>query len=124
MQFVLFVSLIALLFLRPQEILPGLRGMPLYELVILTAIAASALWLLGQLSPRSLTARPTTVCVLGLLAAVMLSHLSNFLVGEAAAWGFQFFKVVVLYLLMLAVQKVREAAARIQCSGDELTWIA
>jgi putative inorganic carbon (HCO3(-)) transporter len=102
MQFFLFVSLVALLFLRPQEILPGLGGASLYELVILAAMAASALSLLGQLSPQSLTARPTTVCVLGLLVAVVLSHLSNFLVEEAATWGFRFFKVVVLYLLLLA----------------------
>lgn len=116
MRFLLFVTLIALLFLRPQELLPALSGLPLYEVVILAALAASALALLGQLSPNSLKSRPTTVCVLGVFVAVVLSHLTNFLVEEAATWGFRFFKVVALYLLLVAtVHTTRQLRRLLLC---------
>jgi O-antigen ligase len=102
MSFILFILVNVVLFLRPAEIIPGLEGAPIYELVILAALAASAPEVLGQLTTRSLAARPVTVCVLGLLAAVVLSNLSHGALYEARTGGLLFFKIVLYYLLLVA----------------------
>src|SRR5262249_20937915 len=57
---------------------------------------------LGQLGSRSLAARPITVCIFGLLPFAVLSHLLHLAAANAFASGFLVFKVVVLYLLLVA----------------------
>src|SRR6185312_4884877 len=76
--FVLFVLLNAMLFVRPAEIVPALLGWEIYQVCILACLLTSFPVLLEQLQPRALEARPLTVCVLGLLLAVVLSHLTAF----------------------------------------------
>src|SRR5690349_13125108 len=75
--FALFVVLNAILFVRPGDIIPALLGWDLYFACILACLACSFPVLFEQLAPQSLERRPITVCVLGLLLAVALSHLSH-----------------------------------------------
>src|SRR5947209_11070340 len=50
----------------------------------------------------SLRGRPVTVCVLGLQAAAVLSHVSHLDFDKAADWGYVFFTILVYYLLVVA----------------------
>jgi hypothetical protein len=101
--FGLFILLNAALYLRPAEIVPGLLGLEIYLVFILGCFAVAFPAILEQLSPRALEAWPITVCVLGLLLAVLLSHLSRFDLTDAALCGFEFFKIAVYYLLFVGL---------------------
>src|SRR5438874_2036781 len=79
-----------------------LLGLPIYEWVILACLAASIPGVLAQLKPRSLYQQPITVCILCLLPAIVLSHLAHANLYSARWTAFEFFKVVVYYLLLVA----------------------
>jgi hypothetical protein len=99
----LFLLVTATLFVRPQEITQAVYGWQIYEFLILACLAASFPRVLKQLSRSSLRDNPITACVLGLWAAVVLSQLARFWIGGAWEYGFMFFKLVVYYLLLVAV---------------------
>jgi O-antigen ligase len=103
MDFALFILVNAVLFIRPAEIVPALLGLPLYEGVILACLAASLPAVVRQLRPDALVTRPVTACVLGLLVAVVLSHLTHFSLWGVRTSGFLFAKVLLYYLLLVAV---------------------
>ena len=100
--FLLFLIANAVLFIRPAELIPELENLPLYEFAILAAIAAARSQMLGQISLASLASRPVNVFVFGLLAAVVLSHLSDLAISAAIDSGLNFFKIVLFYLLIVA----------------------
>jgi hypothetical protein len=102
MQFNLFVLLTAILFLRPAEILPALGGLPLYQGVILLCLAFSSSKILQQISTQSLVVHPINFCMVGLLTAVIMSHLSHFRLSMAAESGYIFFRICLLYFLVVA----------------------
>jgi O-antigen ligase len=101
--FFLFILLNATLFLRPSEILPALEIHHLYLIVIVPCLALALPAVLEQLTSRSLSKSPLTVCVLGILAAVLLSHLSHLNLEGAAKTGFEFAKMVVYFLLLVGI---------------------
>jgi hypothetical protein len=101
MGFFLFLLVTATLLIRPAEQIPDLRGVRLYECLILLCFGFSFSAVLEQFSVRSLEARPITVCVLGLLLAVVLSQLAQGHPEAAGDAGFEFFKVVVYYILLV-----------------------
>jgi O-antigen ligase len=103
MDFLLFLLVTGILMIRPAEIVPGLLGLPLYEVSILACLAVAWPRVIHQLTGRSLAARPATLCVLGLLLAVVLSQ-----AAQLSAWGVRnsgvnFAKVVLYYLLLVGV---------------------
>jgi hypothetical protein len=98
--FCLFVLVNATLFIRPAELLPALEGLPIYNVLITTCLAVSFGPVLSQL--KALRERPITACVLGLLVTIVLSDLARFEFGSASSNGFDFGKVVLYYLLLLA----------------------
>jgi putative inorganic carbon (hco3(-)) transporter len=101
--FVLFVVCMGLLIVRPTELVESLRDAPLYEMTILCGLAISAPRILTQLAGRSLATSPITVCVVGLLPAVALSHMSHGAFGPAVTGTVTFLKVVLSYLFLVAV---------------------
>ncbi len=103
MDFFLFLLVTGTLFIRPAEIVPALLGLPLYEVSILACVVASARRVGRQLTPQALAAQPVTACVVGLLGAVLITqfvHFSPWGIKEAAN---QFGKVVLYYLLLVAI---------------------
>jgi O-antigen ligase len=100
--FLLFLLVNAVLFIRPAEVIPALEKVPLYEVAILSAIAAAAPYMLAQMSLSSLAFRPINVFVFGLLVATVLSHLSDLAVSAAIDSGLLFLKIVLFYLLIVA----------------------
>jgi hypothetical protein len=103
LSFFFFILVNAALFIRPGEIFPDLENLPVYNVLILTCLATSLSAVLAQLSLRALVERPISICVLGLQLAVLLSHLSHLNLFYARIFGLEFFKVVLYYLLLVAV---------------------
>src|SRR5262245_61789515 len=75
--FSLFVRLNAILFVRPSDMFPDLESLSLYEKAILVCMLFSAGALVRQISAEGLRSSPITCCVIGLLGAVVLSHLAH-----------------------------------------------
>jgi O-antigen ligase len=101
--FFLFLLLNATLFIRPAEIVPALLEQPIYLVLILTCAAVVFIPVISQLSIEALRRRPITVCVVGLLAAVILSHGARLNTWEARMSGFEFAKILLYYLLLVTV---------------------
>lgn len=101
--FVLFLLVNAVLFIRPAEVLPSLAALPIYEVLILCCLIASAKDILPQLGLNRMLARPVTLCVIGMFVAIVLSHASHFNLYMAREAGLAFLKVVLYYLMLVAV---------------------
>src|SRR3954466_12605742 len=93
--FKVFLLINAALFLRPGEIVPGLEGLPIYQVLNLACIALciGAIW--AKVANGSVISAPITVCVLALVFAVVMSHLWFLDVDGAIECFNEFFKVVV-----------------------------
>jgi O-antigen ligase len=101
--FAFFILVNAALFIRPAEIIPEWEDVPVYQIFIMAALAFSLPCVLTQLSMKSLAARPITVCVLGLLVALELSHLVHGRTWHMRMVGFEFAKIVAYYLLLVGL---------------------
>jgi putative inorganic carbon (hco3(-)) transporter len=85
------------------DVFPDFVAARTYLVLILACFVVSfpAVW--KQLSTRSLAVQPITVCVLGLIAAIMLSHLTRFALADALSSGGEFAKVALYYLLLIGL---------------------
>ena len=101
--FALFILVNAVLFVRPAELLPAIENWPIYEVLILACLFSSIPAVLQQLTWRSLSRNPITVCVIGLLAAVFLSHASHRDFWSARMGAIMFLKIVIYYLLLVGL---------------------
>lgn len=101
MGYPLFILLTAVLFLRPEELVPGIEGVRLYLITISLCVLANLPVLLRVIGdvPRT----PAGACVLGLLLAIPLSLVARGRVGEAIEHTGEFAKVIIYYLLLIAV---------------------
>lgn len=99
---ILFILVNATLFVRPAEIIPTLDAWPIYAVLATCAVLLALPQLLSQFTAASLAQRPITLCVMGLLAAVVLSHFSKGNLWDARISGLGFLKLVIYYLLLLA----------------------
>jgi hypothetical protein len=103
MRFFLFILANAMLFLRPSELLPDFGDVELYRYVIAVCLFVSFPAVAQQLFSRSAGMPPITACVLGLLPAVILSHVSNGNMEEAVEQGTEFLKVIIYFVLLLGL---------------------
>jgi putative inorganic carbon (hco3(-)) transporter len=101
--FFLFVLVNAVLFLRPSEIIPALAAVPIYEVIIISNLIFAGPGIINHLTNGSLTHKPGTLCVLGVFAFVVLSHVARFDLWSARHGGFEFAKVVAYFLLLVTV---------------------
>lgn len=115
--FALFVLLTGTIFTRPSEIISGLQNAPIYAILIIACLAIYLSRILGQLTLQSLRSNPITLCVVGLLAAVMISRISHFAIADAIDGGWIFTKVLLYYLLLVSVL---ESPAKVQAF---LLWL-
>lgn len=114
----LFILVNAVLFIRPAEIFPELAGLPIYEVPILACLAVCFPRVASQLTAPALRSSPLTVCVLGLLPAAALSHLTHSMFGVAVESILAFGRLVIYYLLLVAVL---DTPARVRTL---LCWVA
>lgn len=103
MDFAAFLLLNTLLFIRPGEIFPPLLGVPLYDPLLLVCSLVSLSRVTRQLNFASLARRPITVCVTGVIAAAVLSHLVRFSLFGARTYLEQLSRVFLYYLTLVAV---------------------
>jgi O-antigen ligase len=96
------------LFVRPTEFVPSLRGLEIYQLLMIVCLAFSIPDVLRWFDTRRLAANPIVVCVLGLLLAMVLSHLVHLALDPAARAGFLFVKVVVYFFLFVSLVNTPE----------------
>jgi O-antigen ligase len=101
--YTLFILLNVSLFVRPAEIVPSLEGWNIYAVLATLALFIALPAILPQLTLRALLDRPISACVFGMLAAVVLSHLSSFYIFGARMAGMEFLKIVVYYLLLVGL---------------------
>lgn len=101
--FYFFLLVNATLFIRPAEIVPGLIAWPIYQTLILCCLALCFSGVLGRFTQAPLTTQPILVCVLGLMPLIVASQLVNGSLEGALESGFEFFKVVVYYVLFITL---------------------
>ncbi|MGH7194774.1 MAG: O-antigen ligase family protein [Candidatus Saccharimonadales bacterium] len=102
MALLLFLAVTATLFVRPAEIITDLAALPIYEWLIMACLAASAGKIVPLLSREALISQPITLGVVGMLAAVFLSHASHGDLWSARYDALEFSKMVIYYLLVVA----------------------
>lgn len=101
--FALFVLVNAALFVRPADIVEAWENLPIYQFLIIGCLLVSLPVVIPQLKWSSLKRNPITLCVLGLLPAIVLSHLSHGETWYAKAGGIEFVKVILYYLLLMGL---------------------
>ncbi len=101
--FMFFLSVVAVLFLRPAELFPAYATYPIYEGLILGAFGLSLNRVQTQLKRRTLVRQPISVCTYGLLVAIIMSHLSHMSFGVTLDATIMFLKVLVFYTILVSV---------------------
>lgn len=101
MSFYCFLFVNAALFIRPGEIIPGLEALPIYNYLILTNLVLAAPAIIHHLTGHGLAQRPATLCVLGVLAGIFLSHFVQYDLWSARMGAFDFSKVVAYFLILV-----------------------
>ena len=99
--FAFFLLLNFVLFVRPMELFTdeNIYGLEMYQYVMIVCVALGFPTLLGQLRFDVLEKRPITLCMFGLLTAVLLSHLARFDFVSAGEETYDYSKVVLYFLL-------------------------
>ena len=118
MAFLLFLLVNATLFLRPAEIFPDLRGMPIYECLMAGCLIGYRHGIMNQLRPSRLVTQPVTMCALLMLAAIGLSHLTHvYFYGFRTAID-QYIRTFAYFLIALAALTTTERL------NTFLRWVA
>ena len=103
MAFALFILVNATLFIRPGEFMPQLAGVPIYLMAILSCMVVASPKLIAQWARQPFSERPISLCMIGLLAGVILSHAAHLDLAEAYTYGIDFARVVVYFLLLVGL---------------------
>lgn len=98
----LFIVLNGLAIMRPTEVIPQLANQPLYQINILLCLITGAPAILELMRSKALWT-PVTLCVFGMLVAILASTLPHGDYDNAQAIGVEFVKVFVYYVLLLAL---------------------
>jgi hypothetical protein len=101
--FALFLLVTAVLFVRPGELLPAVKDVPIYEPLMVGCLLASLPAILWQLRWPLLARQPASLCILGLLPAVVLSNLTHGDLWRARHGGLEFLKVLFYFLLLVGL---------------------
>ena len=97
--FLMFLLANAALFVRPAELFPALGDVQLYLAFILAAMIAGLKPIQTQLRKRTLYQQPVNLCMVGLVVAVALSHLTSGSLNLAADGVNMMLRILVYYLL-------------------------
>lgn len=102
MAWLLFILLNAALFIRPVDLFPDI-DVQIYLCLMILCLLASTWQLAAAINSRAFSRDPITCCVLGMLPAVVLSHLVHLQFGLTLDCVVRFAKVVVYYLLFVSL---------------------
>jgi hypothetical protein len=101
--FGLFILLNVVLLIRPADVFPLLYGLPIYQGCILFCLAVALPAVSRMLERQGLAAEPISLCMVGLLGAVALSHLSHGRIGEAVSESCEFAKLLIYHVLLISL---------------------
>ncbi len=101
--FALLLSCCAVLILRPAEILPSLNGLPIYEALVVGALLFGHQSLMRHFGWQHLKQQPATLCVVGVLLAVVASHLSHFYFYGVIHGAIDFLKTLLFFGLVASL---------------------
>jgi O-antigen ligase len=99
--FVLLLLATAALLVRPSDLLPELEHWPVYQWIIVLCLAFSIRPVIHQLRTQ-VRARAITLLLIGFGITVVTSHLLRGNLYAARIGGFEFFKIIAYYLVVLA----------------------
>jgi O-antigen ligase len=99
--FALFLLATAALLIRPSDLFANLQNVLIYQMLMAACLSVSISRVLYQLSSAA-PAHAITRLILGVLAAVILSSLARGSLYSVRAGGYEFFKLIIYYLLVLA----------------------
>jgi O-antigen ligase len=102
LDFLLFLLVAAVLFIRPSDFVPGLEQVPLYQLTIFPCILLSWHKLVPQLRGDGLRNRPVFVFGAGIVAVCVATTVLHGQVESAVDFAMEVSKVLIFYLLLLA----------------------
>jgi hypothetical protein len=108
MDFVVYILVIGVLYLRPQDFIPGCVDLQVYQTLLIGGCIVACRPMLGQLTAASLVRRPISFCVLGLLPAIALSHLWQGNTYDSRVSVSIFFDKVLIFMLGVAVVNTPE----------------
>jgi len=100
--FVLFILVAAILFIRPTDFVPGLEQAPLYLIAIVPCMILSWQKLIPQVTTAGLRERPVLVFGIGLIFSAVFSSVVYMQVQAAFNFAVDLPRVLVLYMLILA----------------------
>jgi putative inorganic carbon (hco3(-)) transporter len=100
MTWFLFILLNGAFFIRPGDLVRS-ADLPIYNILMIPCLLLAAPRIVKVLA--SLQESPLSVCVLGLVVAVVLSHLSRGIFQNAVDDGFYMVKIVAHFLLLIAL---------------------
>jgi len=99
----LFLMVNITLFLRPAELIPAIANLPIYEVLILSSFFLSLDQVKRTLQFPMLKRQPITLCVLGILVAIALSHASHMYLYGIRTSTIAFLKTFIYYVLLVSV---------------------
>ena len=101
--FGLFILLNVVLLIRPADVFPPLFGLPIYQACILACLTMALPAVSRMLEREGLAAEPISLCMVGLLGAVALSHLSHGRIDEAVSDSWEFAKLLIYQVLLISL---------------------
>jgi hypothetical protein len=102
MSWPLFILVNAALFIRPADLFQAV-DVQIYNYLMILCLLSSASAILKVISLPASEQSPITACVVGMLPAIVVSHLAHLQFGLAYASADKFVKVVAYYLLFISV---------------------
>jgi O-antigen ligase len=97
------VLLNAVLYIRPMDFIPGLVGLPLYDVTFCLCFFFSLPALMDDGAFPAIALHPVSVCVMGVVATAILSNLLLGQVDDAFNTADWFFKTVLYYVLLICI---------------------
>ena len=102
MGFVLFLLVTAIMIIRPADFVPGLEGVPLYQIAIIPCIILSWNKLVPQLTMTGVHGCPVLAFGIGILLISIVSNLAHGQFTTAFDFATEYLKILIFYLLLLA----------------------
>lgn len=99
----LFLMVNITLFLRPAELIPALANLPIYEVLIMSSFFLSLDQIKRTLQLPILKRQPITLCVIGILVAVALSHAAHMYFYGIRMSTVAFLKTLIYYILLVSI---------------------
>jgi O-antigen ligase len=100
--FVLLLGVCAAMILRPAELFLALDVLPIYEVLIVGALACGVRDLQRHFRWQHLRQQPALICVIGVWVAIVISHLQRVYLFGAKEGAIDFLKVLLLFGLVVS----------------------